>query len=361
MPSGCGHGTFASCLILQTHILDVSFDNQIIEDARVLTADYLPNRMVHRDNERQQIARNLEPILEGQPPLDMLLYGPPGTGKTAMANYVIKQLHKHSSELESSTIDCFSQPSRFELFYNLVRDTGEFVTRDGTSTEALIDKFEEKARRRPIVVVVDEIDQLTNEEVLFELSRFRDVGLIMISNRRDVFAHLDDRVRSRFSERDELKFSPYSNDEMSDILNDRREYGLKPEAASDKVLEAIAERSAGDARVAIGSLRIAAQKSENQDLEEIKMEVVENSMEDAIEEEQSLSLEKLNRHQRAMYDILKEENKDMKSGELFEQYREEVEDPVVKRTLRRYLKKMEDYGLIKSKGKKRGRKYSLTS
>lgn len=337
----------------------MAFENRIIEDARVLTADYLPNRMVHRDGERQQIARNLKPVLDGQPPLNMLLYGPPGTGKTAMSKYVIEQLHKHSSELSSSVIDCFSQPSRFELFYRLVSDTGDFVTRDGTSTESLVDKFEQKARNQPIVVVVDEIDQLTNEEVLFELSRFRKVGLIMISNRRDVFAHLDDRVRSRFSEKDELKFSPYSSEEMFDILEDRREYGLKSGTASDEVLETIADRSSGDARVAIGSLRIAAQKSENQDLDEIGMDIVQDSFGDAVREEQSLSLEKLNRHQRAMYDILKDSGSEMKAGELFEEYRDEVEDPVVKRTLRRYLKKMEDYGLIESKGKKRGRKYSL--
>ena len=339
----------------------MAFENRIIEDARVLTADYLPNRMVHRDGERQQIARNLQPVLNSQPPLNMLLYGPPGTGKTAMSKYVIDQLHKHSSELNSSVIDCFSQPSRFELFYRLVSDTGEFVTRDGTSTESLVDKFEHKARNQPIVIVVDEIDQLTNEEILFELSRFRKVGLIMISNRRDVFAHLDDRVRSRFSDKDELRFSPYSSEEMFDILEDRREYGLKPGTASDEILETIADRSNGDARVAIGSLRIAAQKSENQDLDEISMDIVENSFSDAVKQEQSLSLEKLNRHQRAMYDILKESGDQMGAGELFEDYREEVEDPVVKRTLRRYLKKMEDYGLVESKGKKRGRKYELAS
>ncbi|EHK01119.1 hypothetical protein HRED_09622, partial [Candidatus Haloredivivus sp. G17] len=41
--------------------------NTVIEDARVLTADYLPNKMVHRDNEREAIASNLRPILEEEP------------------------------------------------------------------------------------------------------------------------------------------------------------------------------------------------------------------------------------------------------------------------------------------------------
>jgi len=130
--------------------------NNLIKDARVLTADYLPNKMVHRDNEREAIASNLRPILEEQPPIDMIIYGPPGTGKTCMSQYVVDELEKHSPEILSGFVDGFGQPSRFEVYYKLLRDMNEFVTRGGTSTEELVDKFEQKARNNPIVIVLDE-------------------------------------------------------------------------------------------------------------------------------------------------------------------------------------------------------------
>jgi len=90
--------------------------NTIIEDARVLTADYLPNRMVHRDPQVREIKRNLDPMLEEGGARNMLLYGPPGTGKSTMAQYVIDEMQKYSSEVISGKVNCWRYPSRFKVY-----------------------------------------------------------------------------------------------------------------------------------------------------------------------------------------------------------------------------------------------------
>ena len=333
-------------------------ENTVIDDARVLTADYLPNRMVHRDNERKVIASNLRPILDDQPPIDMLIHGPPGTGKTAMAQYVVDELEKHSPNVLSGFVDGFGQPSRFEVYYKLLRDMNEFVTRGGTSTEELVDKFEEKAYNSPMVIVIDEVDQIKDEKVLYDLSRFQNAAIILIANRSDVFVDMDDRIRSSFSSIEEVRFKAYSDSEILDILKDRVEYGLREGAIEKSVLKLIASKSGGDARVAISTLRKSAQKAEREGLEEIDREIVKESFSDAVKDNRSISLKKLNQDQRELYDVLKEE-KELKSGLLFEKYREEAEDGPTDRTLRRYMKKMEAYGLVESKGSTRDRKYSL--
>lgn len=334
--------------------------NSIIEDARVLSADYLPNKMVHRGNERQVIADNLRPILEGEEPIDMLIHGPPGTGKTAIADYVVEELHKHTTDLYSGSIDCFRNPSRFEAYYQLSTDMGEFITREGTSTEELVDKLEKKARKGPMVIIIDEVDQIKEESFLYDISRLNRVGVIMISNRETVFSRLDDRIRSSFSTREDIRFDAYSVPELVDILKDRRKYGLKPDTVTQEQLEMIARKSSGDARVAIGTLRLAARKAERKDLEKISDEIVEDSFSDAVEENKSLSLSRLNSHQRTLYDIIKEEG-EVRPGKLYENYRTQTEDPRNDRTLRRYLNKMVDYGLIEASGKNKGRKYSPAS
>lgn len=332
--------------------------NTIIEDARVLTADYLPNKMVHRDNEREAIASNLRPILEDQPPIDMLIYGPPGTGKTAMAEYVVDELKKHSPEVLSGFVDGFGQPSRFEVYYKLLRDMNEFVTRGGTSTEELVDKFEEKAYNSPMVIVLDEVDQIKDEKVLYDLSRFQNAAIILIANRSDVFVDMDDRIRSSFSALEEIRFKAYKDSELFDILDDRREYGLVDSAVSDSVLKLIASKSNGDARVAISTLRKSAQKAGKNSSEKISKDIVKESFSDAVKDNRSISLKKLNEDQRELYNILKDEE-EVKSGELFQAYREKVEEGPTDRTLRRYMKKMEAYGLVEAEGSTRDRKYSL--
>ncbi|EHK01437.1 orc1/cdc6 family replication initiation protein [Candidatus Haloredivivus sp. G17] len=79
------------------------------------------------------------------------------------------------------------------------------MTRGGTSTGELVDKFEEKAYDSPMVVVLDEADQIKDEKVLYDLSRFQNAAIILIANREDVFTDMDDRIRSSFSALEEKK------------------------------------------------------------------------------------------------------------------------------------------------------------
>jgi orc1/cdc6 family replication initiation protein len=329
---------------------------QIIEDARVLTADYLPNSMVHRDNERQEIARNLRPVLQEGQPLNMLVHGPPGTGKTAMARYVVEELKKETF-VKTPYVNCFSQKSRFEIFYKLLGKKAT-VPRDGTSTEKVIDLFEKDVRKNPTVITIDEVDQIADDDVLFEISRFQKAGLILIANSPNALANFDDRVRSRLSGMKKVRFKRYSSDQLFDILKERREYGLYPDTISDDQLKTISGNASGDARMALNSLRIAVQDAENQGLEQVTDEIIDQSITDSQDQDRIESLERLNRHQKSVYNLLQEED-NLKMSELYSLYQEEVDNPKTKRTLRRYLNKMEVYELISSRGEKSGKIYYL--
>lgn len=339
--------------------------NTVIEDARVLTADFLPNKMVHRDSQLEEIKRNLDPILEDRPPRNMLLYGPPGTGKTTMAEYVIGQLQKHSSEVRSGNVNCWRYPSRFKVYYNLLSDLGSNILhRTGTPTDELVDKFKEKVRKRPTAIILDEVDQIEEERILYDFARENKIALIMIANKETALYQVDDRIQSSLEGLKEIHFPEYSQQEVVDILKDRRKWGLRDGAVKTSILHRIGNRAEGDARIAINALRIAAEEAEKQDKEKIDQEIVEEALPAAEKENKSKSVEKLNEHQKVLYEIIKEEG-EVSPGELYERYEENLEeesgDPKVKRTLRKYLEKMDHYNLIESEGEGRWRKYMLES
>ena len=331
----------------------------IVEDERVLSAGFLPNRMVHRDSERQEIANALNPILEGGQPRNTLLYGPPGTGKSTMAEYVVEKLREHDSSVTWGSVNCWKNPSRFKVYYELLQDMGQrMIHRTGTPTDELVDTFEEKIRSRPAVVVLDEVDQIQDEKILYDMARYTRTGLIMIANQSNVFYNVDERIRSSLSSRKNIRFQAYKTDELIDILKDRRKWGLKPDTVETSQLKKIASRSNGDARIAINSLRIAAEQAEEKGLERIRNEDIESAVPEAVEKDHSESLEKLNDDQRILYNIIKKEN-EIKPRKLYDRYREEAKEPKVERTLRNYLRKMENYRLIESKGKGTGTEYEL--
>lgn len=333
--------------------------NTVIEDARVLTADFLPNRMVHRNSQVTEIKRNLEPVLKNGSPRNMLLYGPPGTGKSTMAEYVVDQLQKHSSTVVSGSVNCWRYPSRFKVYYNLLQDLGvNLIHRTGTPTDQLVDKFRDKVKARPSIVILDEVDQIEEERILYDFARENNVALIMIANKETALYDFDDRIRSSLEGTQEIRFPHYEDDELVDILKDRRKWGLRDESVSNESLRRIAIRANGDARVALNALRIAAEEAETDDKEKISEELVDKAIPQAEKQNKSKSLDNLNGHQRVLYDII-EEAEEIKPSNLYEKYREKVEDPKVDRTLRKYLKKMDHYKLIESEGEGRWRKYRL--
>lgn len=314
--------------------------------------------MVHRDNQVQEIKRNLEPLLENDSPRNMLLYGPPGTGKTTMASYVIDQMQKHSSEVVYGSVNCWRYPSRFKVYYNLLQDLGvNLIHRTGTPTDELVDKFRDKSGKRKTVVILDEVDQIEEERILYDFAR-EDVALIMIANKETALYNIDDRIRSSLEGTREVHFPAYSQDELVDILKDRRKWGLESGVMENSLLHRIANRANGDARIAINSLRIAAEEAESQELEQITQEVVEDALPEAERQNKSKSIDKLNAHQKVLYDII-EEAEEIKPSELYERYGEEVDDPKVERTLRKYLNKMDHYRLIETEGEGRWRKYTI--
>lgn len=333
--------------------------NAVIEDARVLREEFIPREMVHRDSQMQEIKRNLEPLLEDGSPRNMLLYGPPGTGKTTMASYVVDELQKHSSQIVSGEVNCWSYPSRFKVYYNLLKDLGvNLIHRTGTPTDELVDKFKEKVSDRNAVIVLDEVDQVEEERILYDFSREPEAGLVMIANKETALYDVDDRIRSSLEGTKEIHFPEYSTEELVDILEDRAEWGLHPDSVEAALLHRIANRADGDARVAINTLRIAAEEAESRGLDSVTPEVVEESIPEAEKQNKSKSVDKLNPHQKALYDIIQQEE-EVKPSELYEQYREKVDEPKVERTLRKYLKKMDHYRLIETEGEGRWRKYTV--
>ncbi|MFB6115544.1 MAG: Cdc6/Cdc18 family protein [Candidatus Nanohalobium sp.] len=330
----------------------------IVQDARVLRDDFIPQEVVHRDSEVQELSRSLEPLVEGEQARNVLLYGPPGTGKTCISRYVMNQLEEELLDFNYMYINCWENYNRFKVLYKALEGIGKTlqVHRQSTPTDELYSKLKDYDKS-PYVLILDEVDQLEDEKVLYDLQGLENVHIVMIANTEEsVFYNMDDRVRSRLIDSKRIQFKAYTSDQLQDILMDRAEWGLDSSAIDSSRIKKIALSSEGDARIAIGVLRSAARMAEEQESREINREMIQEAVPEAKDNNRKKNEEKLNEHQEKLYEIINEEG-EIQPGDLYEKYRGETEDPKSDRMLRKYLQKMDHYNLINSEGEGRWRKY----
>jgi orc1/cdc6 family replication initiation protein len=333
-------------------------ENMIIKDLRVLTERFIPGRIVHREGQLHAVRDNLKPITESRKPRNSFLFGEPGTGKTCISLYVAEELKKHIPVF-SSYLNCWQYSSRFRILLKVLQDLGLSLSvhRKGTPTDELLDMLANKTREKPGLVILDEIDQLEDEKVLYDLLEMGGICMIFIANSGTVFYSVDPRIRSRLSGMDNIEFPPYTTREIFDILKDRAEWGLVPNTIKNIQLERIADFSGGDARTAIETLRVAAEGAENDDSERISDKHIEAGMKSVGDLSQNRAAEKLNSHQKLLYNIIRKKG-EIRPADLYCQYYSLCKkDPANERTVRKHLEKMARYGLIRSAGSGRWRVY----
>ncbi|AKH96833.1 Cdc6/Cdc18 family protein [Halanaeroarchaeum sulfurireducens] len=328
----------------------------VIADARVFQEDWVPGDMRHRDAELNLMASALEPVVAGEPGNELLLTGPSGTGKTCSAKFLLGKLRERVLDVDTQYVNCWSDYTRYRVLFRILDgiDSAEAI-RNHSSASDLLERL--RATDTPVVVILDEVDQLAEPTVLYDLYELPHVEMILIANgEAEVLAGIDDRLHSRLRTATRVSFDRYGTDALVSILDQRVQTGLQPGVVGRSELESIARAANGNARDAIAVLRSAAQLAESRDEEAITDAVVDDAVSDARTRVRRTLLEKLNDHQRVLYDLIAAEEP-IGPGTLYEAYERAVEEPRTKRTLRSYLKKMEQYSLVVAEGAAQGRQY----
>lgn len=334
----------------------------MIEDARVLREDFVPGEVVHREAEVEHLSGVLEPVTRGEPAETALLTGPSGTGKTCIAKFTTERLREERLDVETLYVNCWQNYSAYRALYRILEGLGQNldIHRQSTPRDELIERLRNYTGEH-CVLVLDEVDQLQDKRILYDLHDFSQFSMVLIANSEtELFGDMNDRLTSRLRGSDRVHFDRYDLDALVAIMAQRVDRGLARNIVDRSLLEMIADEAAGDARVALSILRSAAQAADRDGAETITAERITNAVPEAREAVRQKSLDALTPHQRAVYDII-EEAGSIEPADLYDAYRDLVDDPKTDRTVRNYLSKMEQYNLIEADGNSRDRIYRLVT
>ena len=120
----------------------------VFSKKEVLQTNYLPESIIHRESEIQQIATTLAPILRREKPSNLFIYGNTGTGKTLSARYATSELlsvaEKQSIGSKIIYLNCKMKrtaDTEYRLIAQLIRELGREIPPTGLPTEEVYKTF----------------------------------------------------------------------------------------------------------------------------------------------------------------------------------------------------------------------------
>lgn len=284
---------------------------------RIETVPESDDRIIGREDQLNELARELGSSIEGQKPNNVFLFGKPGVGKSMCAKFLGRQLITRGSEngvnIGLAYVDCMQNSTETQVIVragelvNKPNETGLTFPDGGVSRSRLYNRLWEAFDHSYDVgiIILDEIDKLdTPNETLGTLSRAGEseklshcqIGTVGISNKARFEKRLDSEVKSSLTQ-NELVFPPYDIDELFRILKARRDAFSEEvlpdeEPDEDEIFSTAAKYAAmeyGDARHAIDILRKAGEIAQREQAHTLSPRHVEKAL-DKAEEDKLITL-----------------------------------------------------------------------
>jgi len=273
--------------------------SKILKNSQVLSPDYIPPQLIGRKKEVTDLAKTFKPLDSNGYPSNALVLGYPGSGKTVVTRFLLNKLMERAENehiidhvLKWVYISCKIHPKPNGILYEMIKQIDPYTKIPPKGFDiayyysALWDAIKEK--NASVIVVLDEIDYLKNDDILYNLSRAGEnhqlpehhfISIIGISNDLHYGKDLDSRVKSSTNFKDHI-FDSYNAEQIKLILCDRAKLAFYDGAISNETIEvcaAISARVHGDARKAIELLRAASIYAEEQGFDKVLPEHIDGA------------------------------------------------------------------------------------
>jgi cell division control protein 6 len=257
----------------------------VFKSGDLLSIDYVPDSLPHREEELRTLARNFRTMVTdpGRTSHKFVIEGPVGTGKTAVTKLFAKQMYEAADRrgirLHNIHINCRVSKTTYLVYLRILREFRPKFPRRGHSPEELLQMILEEldAEDKYLLLILDELDYFIKKrgaDILYDLTRLMDdrlnapqrVSVIVVGRKIPLDEDILDQSTMSTLMRNILRFKKYDANELYDILSERMEMAFEPNVVMDETLQVICDVAAerGDARYAIELLWRAGKQADQE-------------------------------------------------------------------------------------------------
>jgi cell division control protein 6 len=359
-------------------------DTEVYRNRDALREDYQPSELVGRDEELERYKTALQPVINGEQPNNIFLYGKTGVGKTAGTRFLLDHLIEDAARYDDivltvKMLNCDGLSSSYQIATRLVnkfRTESNQISTTGyprsTVYDMLWDELDECGGT--ILIVLDEVDHIDDDSILYQLPRARangnlseaKIGIIGISNDFSFRDNLSPKVKSSLCE-EELQFPAYDAQELIEILQQRADVAFHDGVLDDGVVElcaAYGAKDAGDARQSLDLLMKAGDLARDRETDSITEILVRDAREELERGRIREGITGLTQHGHlvlyALVTLEREGETPVRSRDIRPRYTNFAEqigvDPLVPRRMRDHLGELSMLGIVSAVERNEGRR-----
>jgi archaeal cell division control protein 6 len=294
----------------------MSLQHSIFRNESVLVPEYVPSSTPHRADQMKTLEAYFQGVVEYSSRMsqNVMLCGPNGTGKTMMSKKLGAALEQkamlYGNRVKFFHVNCRIDRSLQAILTKGLRFLGHDYPSRGFGFEELLESFLDALNqdRVHIVVAFDEVDALVTSDPssLYTITRLREVSResqvfssLLVSKTLDYLKAVDLSTLSSL-QWNEISLSPYSDEQLYDILCSRSQDAFNDGCVEDDSLQLAAEIASvyGDARYALDLIYRAGRVAEMADSSTVMPEHVRRAKASLPPQFKKEELTYLGRHQR---------------------------------------------------------------